>query len=512
MRKILVLDTNILLENHNAFREFGDNYVFVPLCVRAELDHKKKNYESNGWNARRYAEITQKFSKKHDLIHEGVQINKQGGRLFETGIYKIIKENGKEIDPLKYSMDIGEKDLNIIRAALVLKYINPDIPVEIVSYDNNLIALARHNGLEANTKLKNEVQIDKIDYGINRINNYRLWNKLERDLENINLNKEEIMLTKQDLKKYGIDVQNPYHNKYFIISKKNEKEFDFRKIFKFNIKENALISSCVNLNETIAGIKAKSLEQAVLIDAIMNPENHVIAVEGAAGTGKTLLALACAYQIISDKRGDNDPEAKLYITRSRDPVGGRDTPPIPGTRVEKDLELYAGIANNTRKILSKAKNGINRLMNKRREEEAEKITTKKKKKGKVKKELKKTIPDFGGSLDELIKQGLVELLNIGNIRGYDLNPNEVYFIDEAQNLEPREIRTAVTRVGEGGKLIVCGDISQIDNPKCKAEYNGLMHLINSITIQKDPKYAFLAAVKLIKSERSRAAEYGAKCL
>ncbi len=509
-QKILVLDTNILLNNGKAYLEFGDNAVFVPMCLREELDRKKK-FPDLGYHARTYLKDTRLLSKKYNLVTEGAPIGKSGSRLYEISTYYL--PDGRDL--LKYKTGIGEMDLNIIRSALILQHYNPNIPVEIVSQDNNLITVARSNGVIANLKKKDEIILDNINVKIEIIKNYKLHNYIEKHFDE----EKGLILHQDTLKKYKIDTSKTFNNKYFYFTKRGKEKMDFNFLFKYNIKNNVLMPMRIDLNQGVAEIKPRSLEQAALMDAIIDPDNSVIVVDGVAGTGKTLLSLACALQLtINKKLYDDDPNAKIYITRTSDPVGKRDLPAVPGDRTEKILELYRGIAKNIPKIMCDwdIDTEINRAFNKKLENITKPSNNSKKgKKGRYKRKVKNLTKgklEVGSTLNDLIAEGLIELLDIGIIRGDDLLPHEIYYIDEAQNLTPSEIKTAVTRAGKGAKLIISGDSTQVDNPNCSQEFNGLVHLINQATQRHEKKYDFTVAITLIKAERSLIAEFGARFL
>ena len=213
------------------------------------------------------------------------------------------------------------------------------------------------------------------------------------------------------------------------------------------------------------GIKPRNAEQTFAVDALVNPDIPLVSMTGKAGTGKTLLALACALQVRKNYR-------QIYIARPVVPLSNKDIGYLPGD-VESKLAPYMQPLWDNLKVIQDQ------------------------------------FPETDKSyqlINALIKDEKLVIEPLSYIRGRSLQ--RIYFIvDEAQNLTPHEIKTIITRAGEGAKIVLTGDIYQIDHPYLDAQSNGLSYLIEHFKGQK-----LYAHVNLEKGERSELAELASNLL
>lgn len=215
------------------------------------------------------------------------------------------------------------------------------------------------------------------------------------------------------------------------------------------------------------GIYPKNDEQVMALEVLMNPDIHIVTLVGAAGVGKTLLVLAAGLHMVTEeKRYD-----RVLTARPVMPLG-KDIGYLPGSTEEKLLPWMMPVFDN-----------LEVLMKLDRKDRAR-----------------------GRSYQEIMDMGLVAVEPITFIRGRSIS-NQFMYIDEAQNLSPHEIKTIITRAGEGTKIILAGDPAQIDNPKNDSLNNGLVYAMN-----KFRGHAMAAHVTLSKTERSPLAELAAKIL
>jgi PhoH-like ATPase len=246
-------------------------------------------------------------------------------------------------------------------------------------------------------------------------------------------------------------------NKYFILRNSNrsvlanldaEKRF-FRKIDK----------------SLVYGIKPRNAEQTFAVDALTNPDIRLVTLTGKAGTGKTLLALASALHVRKNYR-------QIFIARPVVPLSNKDIGFLPGD-VESKLEPYMQPLWDNLKVIQDQ------------------------------------FPETDKQhqlIDQLIKEEKIVIEALSYIRGRSLQ--RIFFIvDEAQNLTPHEVKTIITRVGEGSKIVLTGDIYQIDHPYLDSQSNGLSYLIDHFKGQK-----LYAHVNLEKGERSELAELASNLL
>jgi PhoH-like ATPase len=221
------------------------------------------------------------------------------------------------------------------------------------------------------------------------------------------------------------------------------------------------------LREGVWGIKPRNKEQHFALDLLLNDDVKLVTLVGKAGTGKTLLAIAAGLQKVTEEQ----VFSKLLVSRPIFPLG-RDIGYLPGTIEEKLNPWMQPIYDNLELLL-----GLNKSDKKE-----------------------------GRSYAELVDLGFVEIEPLTYIRGRSL-PNVYMIVDEAQNLTPHEVKTIVTRAGEGTKIILTGDPYQIDHPYLDSSNNGLT------TVAERFKNEMIAGhVILTKGERSPLAELATQIL
>jgi PhoH-like ATPase len=219
--------------------------------------------------------------------------------------------------------------------------------------------------------------------------------------------------------------------------------------------------------EGIWGIRPRNKEQSFALDLLLNDEIRLVTIVGKAGTGKTLLAIAAGLHKALEETGYQ----KLLVSRPIFPLG-RDIGYLPGDVEEKLNPWMQPIFDN-----------VEYLMNLSRAEKK-----------------------LGRGYHELVDLGVLEIEPLTYIRGRSI-PNQFMIVDEAQNLTPHEVKTIITRVGDGTKIILTGDPYQIDNPYVDQTNNGLVHVVNRFKSEK-----LAGHITLSKGERSPLAELAANLL
>jgi PhoH-like ATPase len=505
MQKIFVPDSNIIFDNGRGFESFQDNFVFMPSIVRQEADRMKKRMDDVGFNARLYLSTMEELSREHNLVVDGVPLC-DDGRLFETFSYDY---HGK--DPLKYKADIGENDLDIIRAAMVLQIHNPDTHVEVVSHDRNVLALARYNGLHANPLTKSEVKVDTLPQGLETIVNADLCSQLYTAYDNIPLH--SLGVDQDFLKYYDIDTSTWHNNKYVYFKPAIDAPDDFRLMFRYVLASDTLQPTTIKPFAPYGGIIPRNPEEYALMDAVITPGNSVVLAYGGAGTGKTLSMLASSFYLIkkalSYKESSLSPEDPypligegdpfLYVTKPAINVAGEEYGFLPGDLVEKQSQNYKGIDKNIRKIMAWWDPQL----------DGEPLDGSKKHNPDGKRPMADA---WGRNLRQIEEKGLISIYPLGYFRGDTIMPGEILLIEEAQNIIPAVMRTIITRGETGSKTLITGDLTQIDNPLTRPEYSGLSTLLDAIYHRHDPKYDFMAAFKLTSAERGLQTEWADKYL
>jgi PhoH-like ATPase len=223
----------------------------------------------------------------------------------------------------------------------------------------------------------------------------------------------------------------------------------------------------------VFGIMARNVQQTMAMDLLLDDEVKLVSLIGPAGTGKTLLALAAGLQkTLKEERYD-----KLLTARPIMPLG-RDIGYLPGDKDEKLSMWMQPVFDNLAYLLSTRGSHLNDAESRSAEQR----------------------------IDQLMAGGKVVLEPLTYIRGRSL-PHQFFVVDEAQNLSPHEVKTIVSRVGDGTKIVLCGDILQIDNPYLDSASNGLSHLIERMKGQR-----IAGHVTLSKTERSDLASLAAEVL
>ena len=210
--------------------------------------------------------------------------------------------------------------------------------------------------------------------------------------------------------------------------------------------------------EFVYGIKPKNAEQAFALNALLNPDIKLVALQGVAGTGKTLLALASALE-------QHKQFQQIILARPVVPLSNKEIGFLPGDAADKIGPYMEPLWDNLKFI--KSQFGENERKYK--------------------------------AITELQESGKIVISPLAFIRGRSLS-NIIFIVDEAQNLTPHEIKTIITRAGENTKIIFTGDINQIDTPYLDEQSNGLAYLIEKLKGQR-----LFAHVKLEKGERSELA-------
>lgn len=238
-------------------------------------------------------------------------------------------------------------------------------------------------------------------------------------------------------------------------------------VARFNAPTNRYVPLIRLLQGGVFGVRPRNKEQAFALDLLLNDEIKMVTIVGRAGTGKTLMAIAAGLQ----KTMEEQTYTKLLVSRPVFPLG-RDIGFLPGTVEEKLTPWMQPIFDNVEFLMGLSK----------RERKS------------------------GRSYHELIDMGVISIEPLTYIRGRSI-PDQFIIVDEAQNLTPHEVKTIISRAGDGTKIVLTGDPSQIDNPYVDATNNGLIHVVNKFRNQP-----LAGHITLQKGERSPLAELAATVL
>ena len=427
-KKIFVLDTSVILYNHNAIRSFDDNDVAIPITVLEELDNFKKGNDTINFEAREFIRIIDRLSNKATLT-KWISLGMPKG-----GKFKVVMNEQSELDAVKVFGE-NKPDHRILNAALVMMSENPEKLVILVSKDVNLRLKAKSLNISAE-----DFETGKIKDVEGLYSGKTLVEGLDRAI--IDIIYEAGWCMPED-----IGIKNPIPNHYFILKNGKSSVLAFYNPVSKRI-EKIEKHECYKINP-------RNAEQVFALHAILNPNVKLVTMQGIAGTGKTLLALAGALE---QKRNFK----QIYLARPIVPLSNKDIGYLPGD-IKSKLDPYMQPLWDNLKFIQSQYNEKD-------------------------KEYK--------ALTEAVENEKLVITPLAYIRGRSIS-NVCFIVDEAQNLTPHEVKTIITRAGENTKIIFTGDIYQIDTPYLDAQSNGLSTLIDKVR-----KHDIYAHIRLEKGERS----------
>ncbi len=490
--KTFVLDTNVLLHDPQSIFKFEENNLAIPVEVLEELDSiKSEQSTERGRNARRVHRILQDLLPDSRSMHEGVELP-NGGTLTVI-INPYLAEPNRHspaMDRLRAVIpDLSKQDNRIIASALFVQEQYPP-PTILVTKDVNVQLKARAVGLESEDYLNDKVPQEAEEAS------YR-----------------EIALSIYELQRFcsegefELDAKaaRPLYLNEYVLLRSDEGQTMPARYFGEGAVRRLKIPEFVKAPGGIP-IRARNLEQQFLMDALLDDSIHMLTCFGKAGTGKTLLSTACALHQTQDENSRYDG-----VSISRPVISlGRDIGFLPGTLDEK-MKPWLQPYYDALEVLIPSKPPKDPQF-------ASKKVSKKKhrKRDDFMASMISAQPGSNGPnghavplikpYERLLRTGLVEIEALCFIRGRSI-ARRFFILDEAQQLTPHEVKTVITRISEGSKIILIGDPAQIDNPYVDSRSNGLVYCHNRMKGQ-----AIAAHVKLTKGERSRLAELAADLL
>ena len=458
MKKIFIIDTNVLLHDPLAVFKFQDNDVVIPLIAIEEMDNQKRRQDEVGRNARRVAKLIDELRHK-GKIFEGV--------LLETGGTLKVELNHQKVQNLSGALEQFKADNRILCVAMAYKEEFPDRKVILVTKDTYLRIKADVAGVEAEDYKTDKVNIEELYSGsleikvapemINQFysNSFLPWDKPEDDPEEL------------------------YSNQF--VSMVDINETGQSALARYNPEKKGLVP-LIHAGAEAWGIRARNKEQRYAMELLMDDNIKLVTLVGQAGTGKTLLAVAAGLE----KTIDAESYKKLVVTRPVIPLGG-DIGFLPGDKEEKMRPWMSPIYDNLEYIF-----GIGKETKKEKVDRGEHDKPK------------------STNIDTMIRyfkdKGQLELEALTYIRGRTM-PRQYIIVDEAQNLTPHEVKTILTRAGEGSKVVLTGDPYQIDHPYLDSSSNGLTYVVEKF---KGVKLA--GHVTFVKGERSELAQIEAELI
>ncbi len=441
---VYVLDISVLLYTPEALYEFPDKEVLLPICILEELDYIKMDLGEKGRSAQIISRMLDECRQLGSLS-EGVCLP-NGGKL-------RIDLSEPDKGSLPYSSDLSNISNKVLAVAWTLYQKRKEIV--FVSQDDNLRTKA------------DILNVPTICYQGNRLDDSILYSGMHRyevDKQKLRrLAKQSSILKEEVFSEQKLSAEiNPNEGLLLYNSEVPNEEI----LATYNSEKEQF--ELVSKEQGVWGISARNPEQQLALALLRNPEISIVTLSGKSGTGKTLLALAVGLQQMLVE----NIYSCMLASRPIYPMG-RDLGYLPGDAQEKLAPWMQPIFDNLELLINN-----NNVKNRSKRD----------------------------SYHELMNRGMLNVEPLTYIRGRTI-PNQYMIVDEAQNLTPHEMKTIVTRVGGGTKIVLTGDPNQIDNPNVNLSSNGL-----SMLVENFKESSMSGHVRFKSCERSPLAELAATLL
>ncbi|SIQ11777.1 PhoH family protein [Marinobacterium stanieri] len=453
--KLYILDTNVLLHDPKCLFQFKEQDVAIPMTVLEELDSIKDRKQSVAAEARHAIRVIDKIlstATNAAQITKGVRIQLEGkerehklGKLSIFPDHELTSRQG-------FLPDTSNKDNLIINCALHLQATFPHRQIILVTKDINMRLKALGAGLQRVEDYRTDQLVSDIDMlpaghhhldapfweGVDKVDSFqkdgRTYHKVDRSL-----------------------LPDTYPNEFIFDDSKD-----------FAARTHAIDETSVTLldlgyerlmDQMCWGIQPINIQQAFAMQSLMDPEIDLSILLGAAGSGKTLIALACALEMVIEEQRYN----KIIVTRSTPPVA-EDIGFLPGTEEEKMTPWMSSINDNLEAM----------------HEQDERPQS---------------------SVKYAIEKANIQFKSLNFIRGRSIQ-NAIVLIDESQNLTPQQLKTILTRCGKGTKMVCLGNLAQIDSNYLTPLTSGLTYIV-----ERFRSFEGAASVHFEGIFRSRLAEF-----
>ena len=442
--KIFILDTNVILHDHKAIRNFQENNLVIPVAVIEEADKFKKGNDALAFNARGFMRDLDRITEGRKMSKDGVPIGRGLGNI-------KIEPNHPFPGELRDLFVDDIPDHRILATAIWVRDNNPDTFVALVSKDVNLRLKAKAAGMAVQDYLTDRVEENRFQNSQKEVQTYTLKGDVMQALA------------------YGPETAVEWRK---VVSAKPEPN----QLYKLKWEGGSDDIVCARYDEKrdrivlvksreAYGIKARNEEQKMALDALFNPNVMLVSLTGGAGTGKTLLALAAALE-------QERQYEQIIISRPTVILGNQDIGFLPGDQKTKMSPFLQPLMDNLNVIKEQFKPSSREALR----------------------------------IEGMLTQEKLIIEPLAYIRGRSLG--KCYFIiDEAQNLTPHEIKTIITRAGEGTKMVFTGDVFQIDQPYLDSSSNGLSYIGEKMDGQGMFEHVFMR-----KGERSALSELASRLL
>ncbi|WP_040728356.1 PhoH family protein [Thiomicrorhabdus sp. Kp2] len=458
-KRLFILDTNVLMHDPMALFNFEEHDIFISMTVLEELDAGKKGMSEVSRNVRETNRLIDEIIS--DASFEDIKAGLSLERIHPNSSQEQL-HLGKlffETEPLTYdlpsSLPSHKADNHILQTGLALKELYSNRNVTLVTKDINMRIKSSTVGLHSEDYYNDRV-LEDADLL------YTGWEMLEPHFfEKHGKTMKSWQEGSRTFYELEVDEKCKWHPNQCLIS---ENDAGFNAIVREISHGKAILEYLhdhENPNHSIWGITARNSEQNIALNYLMDPDIDFVSLLGTAGTGKTLLALAAALEQTLDLNRYNE----IIMTRATIPVG-EDIGFLPGTEEEKMTPWMGALMDNLEVLTDSdgytdwEKESTQQLLSKR-----------------------------------------IKIKSMNFMRGRTFQKKFI-ILDEAQNLTPKQMKTLVTRAGEGTKVVCLGNIGQIDSPYLTETTTGLTYIVDRFK-----NWDHSAHITLQQGERSRLAEF-----
>ena len=417
MQRTYVVDTSVLLSDPRAMERFDEHEVVLPVVVLTELE-SKRNHPELGWAARRALRTLEELRLEHGSLVQSLPINEHGGTL-------RVELNHQDSTGLPAALQSGDNDHRILAVARnlanegrLVTVVTKDLPLRLKASIVGLEADEYRNELASDTSWTGMVELDVAQADINA-----LFSDKVIDLDEA-----------RDL---------PVNTGLALTSGSQSALARIRDDKRVHL---------VRGDRALFEVHGRSAEQRIAIDILADPTVEIVSLGGAAGTGKSVLALAAGLDAVLEQRSHK----RVVVFRPLFAVGGQELGYLPGSETEKMSPWGAAVIDALEAIAG---------------------------------------PHI---IDAVLNQGLLEILPLTHIRGRSLTDSFV-IIDEAQNLERMVLLTALSRLGTGSRVVLTHDVAQRDNLRV-GRHDGVVSVIEALR-----GHPIFGHVTFTRSERSAVA-------
>ncbi len=461
--RLFVLDTNVLMHDPAALFRFQEHDIFIPMVVLEELDAGKKGMSEVARNVRQVSRFLDELIDDEDTgtIEKGLVLNKlriDNGSASPQG--RLFLQTQTLTNELPSSLPGKNADNTILSTTLSLRQQHPDQVITLVSKDINLRIKARVLGIHTEDYYNDKVLDDAnlLYRGIDALPD-NFWDRNASHLSSWQKDSRTFY-------KFATSTMGECYPQQCLYSSEVE---DFEALVKECSEKETTLQLANNYtrdNNSIWGVNARNREQNFALNLLMDPDIDLVTLTGVAGTGKTLLTLAAGLQqTIEEKR-----YREIIMTRVTVPVG-EDIGYLPGTEEEKMTPWMGALLDNLEVLTNTENSG-----------EWERAAT-----------------------AELLNKR-IKIRSLNFMRGRTFM-NRYVIVDEAQNLTSKQMKTLITRIGPGSKIVCLGNIGQIDTPYLTETTSGLTYVVDRFK-----KWQYSGHITLQRGERSRLADFASEAL